>query len=156
LSSFFNIFSTKSLKSFLMNPFDFTMNMKILSNTAIGTHEDCITKCAKVPLKPSQLVVLDPTDPKGVNLSSGDSIPFGVTSDEATAGEIVNVDLLGCSNTLHIRAGTNVPAGALLIPGPNGTVLPMPTGAGTYSCIGLALSSDANGTEVYQHKITTA
>jgi hypothetical protein len=37
----------------------------------------------------------------------------------------------------------------------------MPTSAGTYSCIGLALSSAANGAEVevltslpYQHKIT--
>jgi hypothetical protein len=144
-----------------MNFFNFTMNMKILSNTAIGTHEDCITKCAKMPLKPSRLVALDPSDPTGINLSSCSSIPFGVTSDEAATGEIVNVDLLGCSNTLHIRAGVDIPAGALLIPGANGTALPMPTTAGTYSCVGLALSSAASGTEVealtslpYQHKIT--
>jgi hypothetical protein len=144
-----------------MNSFNFTMNMKILSNTAIGTHEDCITKCAKTSLKPSQLVALDASDPEGVNLSGSNSVPFGVTSDEAAVGEIVNVDFLGCSNTLHIRAGANISAGALLIPGPNGTVLPMPTSTGTYNCIGLALSSAANGAEVevltslpYQHKIT--
>jgi hypothetical protein len=135
--------------------------MKILSNTAIGTHEDCITKCAQTPLKPSQLVALDVSDPKGVNPSSSSSIPVGVTSDEAAGGKIVNVDLLGCFNTLHIRARANIAAGALLIPGANGTALPMPTAAGTYSCTGLALSSAANGAEVevltsllYQHKIT--
>jgi hypothetical protein len=144
-----------------MNHFNFTMSMKILSNTATGTHEDCITKCAKTALKSCQLVALDGTDPEGVCLGNSNSIPFGVTTDEAAIGEIVNVDLLGCSNTIHIIAGANIAAGALLIPGANGTVLPMPTTEGTYNCIGLALSGTANGNAVevltslpYQHRIT--
>ncbi|MDR2201122.1 MAG: hypothetical protein LBN94_03375, partial [Puniceicoccales bacterium] len=78
------------------------METKILANTATGTHEDCITKCAKTAVGKNRLVVLDATDPESVNLGDSNNIPFGVTSDEAAVGEIVNIDLLGCSNTINI------------------------------------------------------
>jgi hypothetical protein len=137
------------------------MNTRILSNIAIGTHEDCITKCAKTAIQRNRLVSLDLSDPDGVNPSSANGIPFGVSTDEAALGEIINIDLLGCSNTIDIVTEAAVGAGSLLIPGANGTVLPMPLTAGTYTCIGLALSSAPNGEPVevlsslpYQQKIT--
>jgi hypothetical protein len=123
----------------------FTMETKILANTATGTHEDCITKCAKTAIGRNRLVVLDTADPESVNLSGADSVPFGVTTDEAAAGEIVNIDLLGCSNTIHITTGAAVEAGELLIVGADGKVLPLPTGEGVYTCVGIALSTAAGG-----------
>jgi hypothetical protein len=45
-------------------------------------------------------------------------------------------------------AGAAISAGALLIPGADGKILPMPTSAGSYTCIGLALSSASNGGDV--------
>ena len=139
----------------------FTMDTLVLSNSTLGTHEDCITKCAKTAIKPCRLVVLDVTDPDWAVHATANSLPFGVAYDEAAVGEIVNVDLLGCSNTIKITAGAAIGAGALLIPGADGKVLPLPTTAGSYICIGLALSSAASGGDVevltslpYPYKIT--
>ncbi|MDR1906606.1 MAG: DUF2190 family protein [Puniceicoccales bacterium] len=124
------------------------MDTKILSNSIVGTHEDCITKYAKTAIKPRRLVVLDGNDPDQVVHATAESLPFGVADDEAMDGEIVNVDLLGCSNTINIMAGAAIVAGALLIPGADGKVLPLPTTAGNYTCIGLALSSAPSGSDV--------
>jgi hypothetical protein len=143
------------------NPLNnFTMNPLILSNVALGIHEDCITKYAKINVMPCRLVVLD-EDPEKVTLADADSLPFGVTTDSANVGEIVNIDLLGCSNTIKIVAGAAIEAGELLIPDEDGKTLPMPTSAGTYICIGIALSTAPNGEEVevltslpYQYTIT--
>ncbi|MDR1434896.1 MAG: DUF2190 family protein [Puniceicoccales bacterium] len=119
------------------------MDTQILANIALGTHEDSITKCAKTAIKPYRLVVLDEDDE--VAHSSANGIPFGVSSDEAAAGEIVAVDLLGCSNTIRILAAAAIEAGELLIPGNDGKVLPMPTTVGTYNCIGIALATVPSG-----------
>jgi hypothetical protein len=124
------------------------MDTKILSNSAIGTHEDCITKYAKTAIKPCRLVVLDAENSDQIAHAAADSLPFGVADDEAQANEIVSVNLLGCSNTIKITAGAAIAAGELLIPGADGKILPMPTAAGTYICIGLALSAASNGNDV--------
>jgi hypothetical protein len=124
------------------------MNTLVLSNSTIGTHEDCITKCAKTAIKSHRLVVLDGTDSDQVLHATADSLPFGVADDEAAAGEILNIDLLGCSNTINIVAGAAISAGSLLIPGAHGKVLPLPTAEGNYICIGLALSSAFCGGDV--------
>ncbi|MDR0740144.1 MAG: DUF2190 family protein [Puniceicoccales bacterium] len=126
----------------------FIMDTLILSNSALGTHEDCITKYAKTAISPRRLVVLDTTDPDQIIHATANSLPFGVTDDEAAAGEIVNVDLLGCSNTIKIAAGAAIEAGALLIAGADGKVLPLPTDEGNYICIGLALSGASSGGDV--------
>jgi hypothetical protein len=119
------------------------MHTQILANIALGTHEDSITKCAKTAIKPHRLVVLDEED-KVAHANASD-MAFGVSSDEAAAGEIVAVDLLGCSNTIRIVAGAAIEAGELLMPGSDGKVLAMPVAAGTYNCIGIALASVPNG-----------
>jgi hypothetical protein len=144
-----------------MIPNFFTMDTLTLSNSALGTHEDCITKWAKTAISPRRLVVLDAVDSDQVVHATANSLPFGVADDEAAVGEIVNVDLLGCSNTIKITAGAAIGAGALLIPGTDGKVLPLPTATGNYICIGLALSGAASGGDVevltslpYPYKIT--
>ncbi|MDR2812390.1 MAG: DUF2190 family protein [Puniceicoccales bacterium] len=124
------------------------MNTLILCNSTLGTHEDCITKWAKTAIKPRRLVVLDGTDYNQVVHGTTGSLPFGVADDEAAAGEIVGIDLLGCSNTIKIEAGGTISAGVLLIPGADGKALPMPTAPGKYTCIGLALSSASSGGDV--------
>jgi hypothetical protein len=124
------------------------MDTKILSNSTIGTHEDCITKCAKTAISPYRLVVLDSTDDDQIVHATANSLPFGVSDDEAQPDEIVNVNLLGCSHTIKITAGAAIVAGALLIPGADGKAISMPTALGTYNCIGLALSAAAAGNDV--------
>ncbi|MDR1591064.1 MAG: DUF2190 family protein [Puniceicoccales bacterium] len=124
------------------------MDTLILSNSTIGTHEDCITKYAKTAICSHRLVALDGTDPDQVIHATTNSLPFGVADDEAAIDEIVNIDLLGCSNTIKITAGAAIAAGALLIPGADGKVVPLPTAEGNYICIGLALSGAASDGDV--------
>ncbi|MDR2807191.1 MAG: DUF2190 family protein [Puniceicoccales bacterium] len=136
------------------------MHTTSLYNPAIGTHEDSITKRAKTAIQRNRLVVLDTADPESVSLSNTTSIPFGVSSDEAAAGEILNINFLGCSNTIDIVADGTIAAGKLLIPGQDGKVAAMPGTPGTYTCIGIALATVSDGEVVevltslpYQHTI---
>lgn len=124
------------------------MDTEILSNEALGTHEDNITKCAKVALKPYRLVVLDQSDSDKVAYADKDTLPFGITTDEANVEEDVNVALLGCSSTLKITAEGAIQAGDLLIPGAEGKVASMPTAEGAYTCVGIALSGAAQNEPV--------
>ena len=121
------------------------MKTKILSNVALGTHEDCITKHAKTAVKSNRLVSIDATDSDQVSHSSASDLPFGVAMDVADVDQELNVALLGCSNTIRVIAGAAIKSGDLLIPGDDGEIAPMPTSNGSYTCIGIALSGAAKG-----------
>ena len=116
--------------------------MKILSNISEGTHENAITKVASVAISQRHLLVtFDQLNSDQIKICSSTDIPFGVVSDEAGIGDIVNVDLLGCAYTIKILAQEKISAGDLITIGDDGKVIPMPTTAGAYTCIGIALSS---------------
>lgn len=121
------------------------MDTKILSNVALGTHEDCITKYAKTNINPNRLVIIDSSDSEKVTYCSASDFPFGVAMDEAAASKELNIALLGCSSTIKIIAGAAIQSGDLVIPGADGTITPMPTSSGNYTCIGMALSGAAQG-----------
>ncbi|UPA28284.1 MAG: DUF2190 family protein [Verrucomicrobiota bacterium] len=121
------------------------MDTQILSNVALGTHEDCLTKNAQTALTAYRLVKIDPSNGDQVMCAGPNDCAFGVTTDEAQAGEEVNIALLGCSSTLKITTSGAITSGDLLMPGDNGTVRSMPTEEGQYMCIGIALSGAASG-----------
>lgn len=124
------------------------MDTQILSNVALGTHEDCLTKQAKTALTAYRLVKIDPTNADQVVYAGVNDHAFGVTTDEAEAGEVVNIALLGCSNTLKIQASGTIASGDLLMPSENGMVASMPTTEGQYTCVGIALSGATSGSLV--------
>ena len=120
--------------------------MKVLSNISEGTHEDAVSKCVKKAISTRYVLVSIADDgSEMVDICTSAGMPIGVVTDEAEAGEEVNVDLLGCSRTLNIRAGGAISAGELLTIGESGTAVSMPTETGTYTCIGIAMTSASAG-----------
>lgn len=120
--------------------------MKILSNISEGTHENAITKVASVAINQRHLLVaFDSENQDKIKICTSTDIPFGIVSDEANVGDVVNVDLLGCSYTIKILAQDKIVAGDLISVGNDGKIVPMPTDSGTYACIGIALSGGSAG-----------
>ena len=125
------------------------MNQIILSNIAEGTHEDALSKKAKAAITTRNVLVsLDASNEDQVEICSTSGIPVGVATDEASAGEMINVDLLGCSRTLNILAGGTISGGDLLTIGTGGSVVVIPETAGSYYCIGIALNSGVQGSYI--------
>ncbi|MDR1458578.1 MAG: DUF2190 family protein [Puniceicoccales bacterium] len=123
------------------------MKQKTFSNIAEGTHEGNITKVAKIDITEKYtLVKIDDSDSVMVDICTNSDLPIGVATDEASAGDIVNVALLGSADTIKAIATEAISAGKLLMPAADGKITAIGTEAGTYNCIGIALNSAiANG-----------
>ncbi|MDR2432227.1 MAG: hypothetical protein LBD34_00530 [Puniceicoccales bacterium] len=126
------------------------MTQPILSNSAIGTHACNITKQAEEAIPTKYLLGKFGTQKTDVALCGLSDLPIGIITDEAAvptsegAKEIVNVALLGSSNTLQAVASMAVTAGSILIPAGNGKVKPLPaptTNDQTFIMVGIALTS---------------
>ncbi len=120
------------------------MRKIILSNVAEGTHSGNITKNADDVI--SQKYLLGKLTTTGTIAVAGENdTPIGVITDEATqAGEIVNVALLGASDTLKMVAGGAITAGSIIVPASDGKIQAIPEQAGTYLQIGIALNDAAS------------
>ncbi|MDR2735760.1 MAG: DUF2190 family protein [Puniceicoccales bacterium] len=123
------------------------MKKEIFSNIAEGTHEGNITRIAKADITEKYtLVKIDSSNSAEVDICTGSDLPIGVATDEASAGDIVNVALLGCADTIKAIASAEISAGTRLMPAANGKITPLGTSTGTYNCIGIALNGAiANG-----------
>ncbi|MDR0351769.1 MAG: DUF2190 family protein [Puniceicoccales bacterium] len=118
------------------------MKKETFSNIAEGTHEGNITKVAKTNITERYtLVKIDTSNPAMVDICTDSDLPIGVATDEASAGDIVNVALLGSADTIKAIASETIVAGKLLRPTDDGKIAPIGTAAGSYNCIGIALNS---------------
>lgn len=72
--------------------------------------------------------------------------PIAVSDDDVDSGEFLNGNILGNTpGTLLLTAGGNVTVGAEVYVAADGKVTVIPTAAGTYYCVGVALTAGASG-----------
>ena len=78
----------------------------------------------------------------GVEACGADDTPLGFVEIGAReAGELVSVRLINTTGTVEVRAGGNIPAGALVSPGADGAVVAQ---SGSALAVGIALIAAAN------------
>lgn len=121
------------------------MTQLILSNSEIGSHTCNITKQAQTAIPTKYLLGKLGTLPSDIAICEENDFPIGIITDEAEAPTadgkgIVNVSLLGSSDTLLAVADTAISAGDILVPASGGKVSTLPSTAGTYAMVGVALT----------------
>ncbi|MDR1433089.1 MAG: hypothetical protein LBI61_01975 [Puniceicoccales bacterium] len=128
------------------------MTQLILSNSEIGSHTCNIAKRAETAIETKYL--LGKLVPQSLNVAicGEDDLPIGIITDEAeapTAGkrEIVNVSLLGSSDTLLAVASEAIQAGDIIVPAADGKVKPLPIAPGIYAMVGIALTGAAGANQ---------
>jgi hypothetical protein len=121
------------------------MTKIILSNSATGTHACNITKYAEEEITAKYLLGKFGTSADKVAICGVSDLPIGVVTDEAAVGDVVNVALLGSPDTLKVMAGSPITAGTRLVPAAGGKVQPLPSTAGEYCMVGIALTSAVAG-----------
>lgn len=120
------------------------MKKIVLSNVAEGTHTGNITKCADGAI-PQKFLLGKLTTEGKIAVAGGKDTPIGVITDEAEAGEFVNIALLGANDTIKMTADGAISAGTIVVPAENGKIKALPAQSGTYLQIGVALHSAASG-----------
>lgn len=85
-----------------------------------------------------------------VILNSVDGNPIGSVSTAVPEGELVSVRSIGADGTVELETGGAVPAGADVFAADGGKVQVLPTTAGTYRRIGIALKAAAAEGEIIE------
>jgi hypothetical protein len=134
------------------------------ANSVIGTHRGSVTRLTDAAVSIRYLLGTQGSDASHVAVCGASTVPLGVIADEASdAGEEVAVELLGAAgSTVRMVAGGAVPVGSLVYTAANGLVTTLSAAAGTYYCVGIALSAATASGEVIEvdpcvaHKITVS
>jgi hypothetical protein len=121
--------------------------MIIFANSAGGTHCGSLTRMAAVAIGKRNLLVA-PVGADSIQLATGNLLPFGTVADEAAEGDLIAVQLLGGSRTITMAAAAAIPVGAPVVNNGDGQVKELPTAAGSYVQVGLAVDSAAAGETV--------
>ncbi len=132
-------------------------NYKIMSHSqfGIGTHEGLITKRTRAgDLKAHTLVCFD-NDENYVETCTEADTPWGIVIHDAlTKDALVSIQpLTCCGQTAKLKLSGVVKAGNLLCKAGAGCVQALPTDAGFYQVIGIALTDGLNND--YVEAITT-
>ncbi|MDR3143745.1 MAG: hypothetical protein LBT57_02790 [Puniceicoccales bacterium] len=110
----------------------------LFSNIAGETHRSHITYRAGEAITRHRLVKLSP-DGTAVSVAGIGDRPIGLSTDEAAPGEMLDIALLGSSDTLTAQASGSIQAGDILVPATEGHVQALPATTGSYRQIGIAL-----------------
>ncbi len=115
--------------------------LRSFSNALPGTHFGSITRLTDAAVSTRFLLGRAGSDEAHVALCGASNVPLGVIDDTASAaGEDVAVQLLGSAGcTLRMVSAAAISAGSLVYAAANGKVSVLPSSAGTYYCVGLAL-----------------
>jgi hypothetical protein len=115
------------------------------ANSLIGTHRGSMTRFADAVVTTRYLLGTTGSDSQHVAVCGASTIPIGVIADEATnAGDEVAVELLGASgSTVRMVASAAISAGSLVYTAASGMVGTLSSTAGTYYCVGVALTASA-------------
>jgi hypothetical protein len=132
------------------------------ANSVIGTHRGSITRLTDGAIATRYLLGTTGSDASHVAICGAATVPTGVIADEASiAGDPVAVELLGSAgSTVRMVAGGAVNVGSLVYTAANGMVSALSAAAGTYYCVGVALSAASASGDVIEvdpcvaHKVT--
>ncbi len=109
---------------------------------ASGVHDGALTKFASTSNLPPYRLVCFAEDSDHVRLCQANEMPIGAVHQ--TSQDPLCVYLLGsCKQTVQLKASDVVKAGTLLCADADGCIKSLPTTAGKYTCVGLALTSGA-------------
>jgi len=122
-------------------------------NVGEGTHAGGVTRKTDAAIATRHLLVKVGSDASHVAACGASEVPIGTVPDEASAAEEnVEVALLGCApSTRKMVASEAIDAGEKVYTAASGKVQDLPAGAGTYYCVGTALtpaSADGDVIEV--------
>lgn len=109
-----------------------------------GTHAGGkITRYAEGALSTRYVLMKKGTANDEVLVCGASDMPIGVLTDEAYADrDPVNITLLGSADrTLLMVASEEIAVGAYVFTAANGKVQDLPAGAGTYYCVGIAVTA---------------
>ncbi len=119
----------------------------------MATHKGSITRIADAAIATRNLLVkVGSTANHIAVMAAVTNVPIGVCIDKPGIGDEIAVKLLGCADeTLEMVAGEAIGAGVRVFAGASGKVTLLPAGAGTYFCVGTAITAagaDADPIEV--------
>jgi hypothetical protein len=119
-----------------------------VANCSYGTHDTNCTFTAAEQFPERHLLVCfaDSSAIGSVKLCGVDDNPIGTATDEADAGDPVNVHFLGGSETLLMVAASSITQGSILAPAADGRVRVLPE-SGSFPRIAVAIGSAALGGE---------
>ena len=115
----------------------------VLCNIGEGTHEGSLTRLADAAITTRHLLVKIGSDEDHIAVCGASDCPLGSCSDEPSAAERpVNVNLFGCAlSTMLVVAAESITAGEEVYTAADGKVQDLPTDAGTYYRVGMALKA---------------
>jgi len=122
------------------------------ANSLIGTHRGSMTRFSDAVVSTRYLLGTTGSDAQHVAVGGASTIPIGVIADEASsAGDEVAVELLGASNsTVRMVASAAITAGSLVYTAASGKVSALSSTAGTYYCVGVALTAASSSGDVIE------
>ncbi|HNX04680.1 MAG TPA: DUF2190 family protein [Opitutales bacterium] len=116
---------------------------RAFANSTCATHRGSVTRLTDAAVSTRNLLGTNGSDASHIALCGASNVPLGIIADEASAaGEDVAVLLLGSSGTtLGMVAAGAINAGSLVYTAANGRVSALSATAGTYYCVGVALTA---------------
>ena len=122
------------------------------ANSVTGTHKSVITRLTDAAVTTRYLLGTAGSDVSHIAVGGASSVPMGVIADEASAaGEEVAVELLGSAgSTVRMVSAGSIAAGNLVYTAASGRVSTLSSTAGTYYCVGIALSAATAAGEVVE------
>lgn len=113
------------------------------ANSVIGTHRGSLTRLTDAAISTRYLLGTNGSDASHVAICGASTVPLGVIADESSAAEDpVEVELLGSAgSTVRMVANGAISAGNLVYTAASGMVGTLSATAGTYYCVGVALSA---------------
>lgn len=111
----------------------------------MAKHKGSITRTADAAIATEGLLVkVGSTAAHIAVLAAVTDVPLGICIDTPEAGDSIAVALLGCANeTQEMIAGEAITAGEQVFAGADGRITDRPAGAGTYFCVGTAITTAA-------------
>lgn len=111
------------------------------AHNAVGVHEGMLTKRSKTGDLQAYCLVCFDDNANYIKVCPKTKIPWGISQGSAEAKEdlICVQPLSSCARTAKIRISSKVEAGQFLCLSDNGHAQALPSEAGTYCMIGLAL-----------------
>lgn len=113
---------------------------------AVPTHQDTATRLLDADVSTRHLLFTRGTGDTTIKAAGASDLPVGTVDDTGTAGEPVSLLLLGKGKTKKMVASEAITVGEQVFAAASGKVQDLPTGAGTYWCVGIAqTASTADG-----------
>jgi hypothetical protein len=120
-------------------------------DAAVETHEGTITRTNDAAVTARHLLWSTGAAAGGVAVNTASTIPMGtIDNTESSTGVRQTIHLLGKGSTKKMVASEAITEGERVFGAAAGKVQDLPAGAGTYYCVGIALTGASNDGEIIE------